>query len=163
MSRVKADKNKKTTYVVFFCTANCKVINEDSSIVSTETERRIFMFGKTKPKTEQKEQSVKNEKKTDKKKKMTGTGKASQKIRKTVQQSIPYVAAYPNGVIEVRSNVYSKMYQFSDINFTDATDEDQWSMKEQWGKLLCLFTPDMNVELYSTESWMKEKYITKYS
>lgn len=105
------------------------------------------MFGKTKPKTEQKEQSVKNEKKTDKKKKLTGTGKASQKIRKTVQQSIPYVAAYPNGVIEVRPNVYSKMYQFSDINFTDATDEDQWSMKEQWGKLLCLFTPDMNVEL----------------
>ena len=82
-----------------------------------------------------------NEKNKNKKKKKKTT------IAKTVQQSIPWLGAYSNGVIEIEPNVYSKSYEFTDINFVDAMDADQFSMKEQWGKVLCMFTPDMNVEL----------------
>lgn len=73
--------------------------------------------------------------------------KGNKKVKKTVQHSIPFTMAYPNGVIEVEPNVYSKMYEFTDINFTNATDVDQYSIKEQWGKVIGMFTPDMNVEL----------------
>lgn len=69
------------------------------------------------------------------------------KVPKTVQQSIPYVGIYPNGVIETDPGTYSKSYSFTDINFADATEDDQWGMKEAWGKILNIFSPDMNVQL----------------
>ena len=84
---------------------------------------------------------------TAKEKGLKNTKKENKKVKKTAQHSIPFIMAYPNGVIETEPNVYSKMYEFTDINFTNATDVDQYTVKEQWGKVLGMFTPDMNVEL----------------
>ena len=38
-------------------------------------------------------------------------------IPKTVQQSIPYIRVYENGIIETEKGRYSKSYKLDDVNF----------------------------------------------
>lgn len=53
------------------------------------------------------------------------TPKEPTKIPKTVQDSIPYLGAYENGIIQVSARGYSKMYALSDINFSIESMEEQ--------------------------------------
>lgn len=48
-------------------------------------------------------------------------------VPKTVQQSIPITRLYKDGVIQC-GQIYSKTWQFSDINYAVASDDDQMEM-----------------------------------
>lgn len=56
---------------------------------------------------------------------------------KTVQQSIPYIAVYPdNGIIELEKGVFSRSYLLQDINYTVAKESDQIEIFSKYGRLL---------------------------
>lgn len=68
-------------------------------------------------------------------------------IPKTVQDSIPYIAVYKNGVIEVKERVFSKTYKFEDTNFKLAADEEQDKIFLAYGDLLNSFNSDVKVQI----------------
>lgn len=71
------------------------------------------------------------------------------KIPKTVQESIPYLAVYPeDGIIEIEEGVYSKSYLLSDVNYSIAKDQEQEEMFVNLGKLYNSF--DHNVRFQIT-------------
>lgn len=47
------------------------------------------------------------------------------KVPKTVQESIPYLGAYRNGIFQIAPRSYSKMYTLGELNFTNANTEEQ--------------------------------------
>lgn len=59
------------------------------------------------------------------------------KVKKTIQETIPYMAAYAdNGIFETIPGEYSRMYRFSDINYNTATEEDQSNFLQKYAQLL---------------------------
>ena len=73
--------------------------------------------------------SAKNEKKTKAK-------KSTNKVPKTVQQSIPYESVFPNGIIMSREGKYSKTYRLEDANFSTADQSTQENMYLDYEGLL---------------------------
>ena len=65
--------------------------------------------------------------------------KAKTKLPKTTQQTIPYIADYDNGLIEIEPNVYSKCIEFSDVNYQVAKMDDQINIFCKWGECLNYF------------------------
>ncbi|MBR2259239.1 MAG: ATP-binding protein [Blautia sp.] len=64
----------------------------------------------------------------------------SLKTKKTIQETIPYFAAYAkDGIIETSPGVFTKMYRFSDINYHTATEEDQTGFLIKYSQLLNRF------------------------
>lgn len=49
----------------------------------------------------------------------------SSKVTKSVQQMLPYIAIYENGIAEVEKGSFSKSYLLSDVNFTTADEEQE--------------------------------------
>ena len=62
--------------------------------------------------------------------------KNKNKVSKTVQNSIPYTLIYDNGVIETKPGTFTRSYLLDDINFKNASDEDQTSMFLEYGRIL---------------------------
>jgi type IV secretory pathway VirB4 component len=58
------------------------------------------------------------------------------KIAKTVQQTIPYLAAYPCGALQVAPTRFSRAYALSDINFTTASQDEQEELFDAFCLLL---------------------------
>lgn len=58
------------------------------------------------------------------------------KVAKTVQQTIPYLAAYPCGVLQVAPHRFSRAYALSDVNFTTADEEKQEELFDAFCLLL---------------------------
>ena len=50
------------------------------------------------------------------------------KIPRTVQQTIPYEAVYPNGIFKIGSKKYCKSYRLEDTNFSIADQQTQENM-----------------------------------
>ena len=48
----------------------------------------------------------------------------------SVQDSIPYLAMYPDGVCKVTERLYSKTIEFSDVNYLLAGKEEQTAIFE---------------------------------
>lgn len=69
-------------------------------------------------------------------------------VPKTVQDSIPYYAVYPNkGIIETSPGVFTKSYLLQDINYQIAREDEQYNMFMEFGKLLNGFEPSVNFEI----------------
>jgi type IV secretory pathway VirB4 component len=81
------------------------------------------------------------EKKQDKKKKRN-----LQKIPKSVQDTIPYIGVYKNGIIETTEGYFTKSYLLEDIDFKTASDEAADMIFETFGKLLNTFDATMLVQ-----------------
>lgn len=74
--------------------------------------------------------------------------KASLKIPKTVQQSIPYVAVYEDsGIIEIEDGVFSKAYLLKDINYQIAKMQDQEEMFIRYGEFLNSFDSSVRFQI----------------
>lgn len=70
------------------------------------------------------------------------------KIPKTVQDSIPYYAVYPeNGIIETSPGVFTRSYKLEDVNYQIAREEEQYEMFSKYGQLLNSFEPSINFEI----------------
>lgn len=72
---------------------------------------------------------------------------AKSNLPKSAQDTIPYIAEYEEGLLEVEPNLYSKTFEFSDINYLDANDEEQERIFEKWGEFLSYFPEDIYVEV----------------
>ena len=69
-----------------------------------------------------------NNKKNSKDKKKGVSKKQQNKIKKTVQQTVPYYAVYPEGIIETEPGVLTKTYKLQDVNYQTAKYEDKQDM-----------------------------------
>ena len=98
-------------------------------------------------KTENKKNEQKNNipsKNTEKKKTKTSKGKGTPR---TAQETIPYHAAYLNGIIETDPGIFSKSYYLEDVNFKIATEEEQEDIFTKFGDLLNMFGHEIKLQI----------------
>ena len=74
--------------------------------------------------------------------KAKGDGKA-----RTAQQTIPYLAMYPDGICKVTEKRYSKCVVFEDINYQLAQADDKTAIFENWCDFLNYFDASVSVQL----------------
>lgn len=95
--------------------------------------------------------------KTNNKKKSKGSA-----VPKTAQATIPYHAAYLNGIIETDPGTFSKSYFIEDINFKIATEEEQLNIFTRFGDLLNMFGNEVRLQITLFNRNMdKEKFQKK--
>ena len=69
-------------------------------------------------------------------------------VPKTVQESIPYYAVYPNkGIIEISPGVFTKSYLLQDINYQLAQADDKAQIFEGYCDFLNYFDSTISVQL----------------
>ena len=71
-----------------------------------------------------------------------GDGKAH-----TAQQTIPYLAMYPDGICKVTEKKYSKSIAYDDINYQLAQADDKTAIFENWCDFLNYFDATVSVQL----------------
>ena len=74
--------------------------------------------------------------------KAKGDGKA-----RTAQQTIPYLAMYPDGICKVTEKRYSKCVVCEDINYQLAQADDKTAIFENWCDFLNYFDASVSVQL----------------
>ena len=65
--------------------------------------------------------------------------KKAKKVRKSAQQTIPYVEMCRDGICKVNSRLYTKTIRFNDINYQLAQNEDKTAIFENWCDFLNYF------------------------
>lgn len=73
--------------------------------------------------------------------------KAKKQVPNTAQKTIPYIAAYDNGIIETSPKCFTKSYMLDDVNFKIASQEDQDFIFLKFGDLLNMFGSDVKAEI----------------
>ena len=73
--------------------------------------------------------------------------KKAKKVRKSAQQTIPYVEMCRDGICKVNSRLYTKTVRFNDINYQLAQNEDKTSIFENWCDFLNYFDSSIFVQL----------------
>lgn len=70
------------------------------------------------------------------------------KVKKTIQETIPYTTAYSvDGIFESVPGMFSRMYRFSDINYHTATEEDQTNFLIKYSQLLNRFDASIKCQI----------------
>lgn len=103
--------------------------------------------------TNSKEKKQKNNKGSKKKKNQSIT------IPKTAQDTIPYIAVYKNGIIEIEQGIFSKCYKLDDVNFKIATDDEQREMFDKYVDFLNTFDSDVKLQLVIFNRSMDESHV----
>lgn len=67
-------------------------------------------------------------------------------VPKTVQESIPYLGVYENGIIQTSDDMYSKMYAIPDANFLIEDTEKQKEIFGNFMELLGSFGPEVHIQ-----------------
>ena len=65
----------------------------------------------------------------------------------SAQQTIPYVAMYPDGVCQLSEGLYSKTLEYEDINYSVASTEDQQAILGGWSAFLNYFDSSLPFQL----------------
>lgn len=91
---------------------------------------------------------------------------ARAKVPKTVQQTIPYLAAFPRGILQVAPTRFARAYKLSDINFRTASQEDQEDLFSRFCTFLNTMS-DVDLELACVNHTVdveefKEEYFIKF-
>jgi len=100
----------------------------------------------------------------------------SKKVRpKTAQQTIPYLRAYDDGIIEISKGSFSKVIRFYDINYQIARQDDKEDIFIKYCEFLNFFNSNIslqttiinksvNRELFEKKILLKEKddYLDEY-
>ena len=53
-------------------------------------------------------------------------------VPKSVQQAVPILAVWENGIFQIAKNKFARTYKFEDINYAVASREDQEAMFLAW-------------------------------
>lgn len=70
------------------------------------------------------------------------------KVKRTIQETIPYLAACgEDGIFELVPGMFSRMYAFSDINYHTATEEDQTGFLIRYSQLLNRFDASVRCQI----------------
>ena len=72
--------------------------------------------------------------------------KKAKKVRKSAQQTIPYVEMCRDGICKVSSRLYTKTIRFNDINYQLAQNEDKTAIFENWCDFLNYFDSSIFVQ-----------------
>lgn len=88
-----------------------------------------------------------NQNKSVTNKKAFAKRKAKQPIPKTVQQTLPYIEAYENGVMQVENGVFSATSEYEDISFKTSSDEEQENIYQAYMKFLNTINPKDDISL----------------
>lgn len=67
------------------------------------------------------------------------TAKAKNRAALSAQQTIPYVAMYPDGVCQLPGGLFTKTVEYEDINYSVASTEDQSAIFNGWSAFLNYF------------------------
>lgn len=73
--------------------------------------------------------------------------KKKKQVASTATESIPYLAVYDNGIIEIESGVYSKSYRIPNVNFKTAGDRNQWLLAQQYSEFLGALGPEVTTQI----------------
>lgn len=65
----------------------------------------------------------------------------------TAQKTIPYIAAFDNGIIETNPKCYTKCYRLDDVNFKIASQADQDYIFLKYGDMLNMFGSEVKAEI----------------
>ncbi len=116
----------------------------------------------TKRKLTAKEKDAKRLKAEKKKKKKNDAEKIKKpRVKKTVQQTIPYIAFCDNHILEVEPNRYSKTYRFADLNYTIASTEEQEQIFTSYCDLLNSFDSSIDVQITMHNNKVNKADFTK--
>ena len=77
----------------------------------------------------------------------SGKAKVKRVIPKTAQQTVPYIRAYDDGIIEIRRGCYSKTIKFHDINYQIARHDDKEDIFVKYCDLLNFFNSTIDVQI----------------
>lgn len=72
--------------------------------------------------------------------------KKKNKIPKSVQDTIPYLGVYKNGIIETTEGYFTKTYSLEDVDFKTASDEAEDDIYKTFGELINTFNDTMLVQ-----------------
>lgn len=92
------------------------------------------------------QKAVKNAKNTKAKKNGSKNTKKD-KVKKTPADSVPYLYAYENGIIETHTGEFTKSYEIPDINFRACSDEEQQTIAIQYRDMIGSFDEDTSTEI----------------
>ena len=85
------------------------------------------------------------------------SNKGKKQIPKTVQQTLPYIEAYENGVMQVETGVFSKTFEFEDISFKTGSDETQEETYDHYMKFLNTVNPGEDIQFSFVNGIENEK------
>ena len=71
----------------------------------------------------------------------------AKKVRKSAQQTIPYVEMCRDGICKVNNRLYTKTVRYNDINYQLAQNEDKTAIFENWCDFLNYFDSSIFVQL----------------
>lgn len=75
------------------------------------------------------------------KKQIQGDGKI-----RTTQQSIPYIAMFPDGICQITNTMYSISIRFEDINYTLLHTDEKSSLFDKWCDVINYFDSSVSVQ-----------------
>lgn len=127
---------KRNDFVGVDVAADAEFVPENEALDKPDSKQEV-----EEPKIGKNGKPVKQTKKKGKKEK--GLLDAPQ----TVQQTIPYMSVYSNGIIETVPGTYTKCYLLHDVNFKTATDEEQETIFTDYGNLLNTFGHEVKAEI----------------
>ena len=70
-----------------------------------------------------------------------------EKIPDTAQNTISFIRMYSDGICHVKKRYYTKMIEFSDINYNVLAEEDQMNLQELYGEFLNYFNPSVKFQI----------------
>lgn len=69
------------------------------------------------------------------------------KISRTVQETIPYIGAYKNGIIETEEGYFTKTFRLTDVDLKTSSDEEAEKILEMFRDLINLLDPSMLMQI----------------
>ncbi|MCR4597823.1 MAG: conjugal transfer protein TraE [Acetatifactor sp.] len=74
--------------------------------------------------------------------------KGKHKKEITTQQTIALEEAYPDGICKTRGDRYTKMIEFTDVNYALLDDEERRAVLEAYSKCINSFNPNVHCQLF---------------
>ena len=78
---------------------------------------------------------------------MAKNNREAKQVKRTTQESIPYLHVFDNGIIETSPGVFTKSYKLHDVNFKIAPDQEQVEIFNAFGQFLNSFEPTVKFQI----------------
>lgn len=136
--------DKKIQKMKLECDAIEKRRKDLPNYILTKSERKsLLKYSELQRKSALKKQQEEKKELERKAKRMKRRRKAFSAVPKSVQEAIPFIADYEEGVFELEDGWYSKSLELQDINYQVSKEEEQISIFCKYGEFLNYFSEDM--------------------
>lgn len=116
-------------------------------ILSKAERRKQLAYMEAERKAKLKKQDDEKKELLRKAKRMKRRRSAMSNVPKSVQETIPYIADYEEGIFEILEGVYSKTFEMQDINYQVSKEAEQIAIFCKYGEFLNYFSEDMLVNI----------------